>query len=114
MQSYTINSSIKLVLILYPVAIGAIHKRSSVPAKSHARDAGELAMQLIVVMQTAIVRSGLTKGAAQYSPITRFILRISNFNLNTIATWNSLFKIAKSFRIDEHAGLMDWLLPQVH
>jgi hypothetical protein len=65
-QSYTTTST-KPLLILYSVAIGVIRKRSNAPAKSHARDAEELAMQLSVAMQTAIVRFGLTKGAAQDS-----------------------------------------------
>lgn len=57
----------QLLLMLDPVAIGATRKRLNAQAKSHARDAGELAMQLSVAMQTAIVRFGLTKGAAQDS-----------------------------------------------
>ncbi|KAJ5995176.1 fungal-specific transcription factor domain-containing protein [Penicillium waksmanii] len=38
----------------FRLAIGVIRKRSNAPAKSHARDAEELAMQLSVAMQTAI------------------------------------------------------------
>lgn len=54
------------LLNFHTVAIGATHRRLNAQAKSRARDAGELAMQLNVAMLTVIVRFGLTKGAAQY------------------------------------------------